>query len=159
MNMKGFAKSKTITVVIVALVAVALVVTMVFLLKGQPEDKPTQGDGTSQTDTSSTPSEDDDTSKADPTDTSKPNSSPKYFSALGILVSSLSDIATFILPRLLLDYIHNFHSQNFHKYSQHICSSCSVYLSHYRNYKKCRKFKSPLILMSGSSSRLSARSS
>ena len=73
MNMgKGFTKSKMITVVIVALVAVALVVTMVFLLKGQPEDKPTQGDGTSQTDISSTPSEDDDTSKTDPTDTSNP---------------------------------------------------------------------------------------
>jgi len=72
MNMKGFTKSKIITVVIVALVAVALVVTMVFLLKGQPEDKPTQGDGTSQTDISSTPSEDDDTSKTDPTDTSNP---------------------------------------------------------------------------------------
>jgi len=70
--MKGFTKSKIITVVIVALVAVALVVTMVFLLKGQPEDKPTQGDGTSQTDISSTPSEDDDTSKTDPTDTSNP---------------------------------------------------------------------------------------
>jgi len=69
---KGFTKSKMITVVIVALVAVALVVTMVFLLKGQPEDKPTQGDGTSQTDISSTPSEDDDTSKTDPTDTSNP---------------------------------------------------------------------------------------
>ena len=76
MNMgKGFTKSKMITVVIVALVAVALVVTMVFLLKGQPEDKPTQGDGTSQTDISSTPSEDDDTSKTDPTDTSKPTDS------------------------------------------------------------------------------------
>ena len=69
---KGLAKSKIITIVIVALVAVALVVTMVFLLKGQPNDKPTQGDGTSQTDISSTPSEDDDTSKTDPTDTSKP---------------------------------------------------------------------------------------
>ena len=57
MNMgKGFTKSKMITVVIVALVAIALVVTMVFLLKGKPEDKPTQGDGTSQTDISSTPS-------------------------------------------------------------------------------------------------------
>lgn len=75
MNMKGFTKSKIITVVIVALVAVALGVTMVFLLKGQPEDKPTQGDGTSQTDISSTPSEDDDTSKTDPTDTSKPTDS------------------------------------------------------------------------------------
>ena len=63
--------------VIVALVAIALVVTMVFLLKGQPEDKPTQGDGTSQTDTSSTTSEDDDTSKTDPTDTSKPTDTTK----------------------------------------------------------------------------------
>ena len=75
MNMKGFTKSTIITVVIVALVAVALVVTMVFLLKGQPEDKPTQGDGTSQTDISSTLSEDDDTSKTDPTDTSMPTDS------------------------------------------------------------------------------------
>ena len=39
MNMKGFTKSKIITVVIVALVAVALGVTLVFLLKGQQEDK------------------------------------------------------------------------------------------------------------------------
>ena len=74
---KGLTKSKIITIVIVALVAIALVVTMVFLLKGQPEDKPTQGDGTSQTDTSSTTSEDDDTSKTDPTDTSKPTDTTK----------------------------------------------------------------------------------
>lgn len=64
---KGLTKSKIITIVIVALVAIALVVTMVFLLNGQPEDKPMQGDGTSQT----TPSGDD-ASLADPTDTSKP---------------------------------------------------------------------------------------
>lgn len=48
---KGFTKSKIITVVIVALVAIALALTMLFLLKGQSEDKPTQGNGTSQTDT------------------------------------------------------------------------------------------------------------
>ena len=49
---KGLTKSKIITIVIIALVAIALVVTMVFLLKGRPEDKPTQGNGTSQTDPS-----------------------------------------------------------------------------------------------------------
>ncbi len=77
---KGLTKSKIITIVIVALVAIALVVTMVFLLKGQPEDKPTQGDGPSQTDPSGNGSSladptDDTSSTTDPTDTSKPTDS------------------------------------------------------------------------------------
>ena len=67
MNMgKGLTKSRIITIIIAALVTVALVV-MMFLLKGRPDDEPTQGDGTSQT----TPSEDD-SSTPEPTDASKP---------------------------------------------------------------------------------------
>lgn len=79
---KGLTKSKIITIVIVALVAIALVVTMVFLLKGQPEDKPTQGDDTSQTtpsgdDSSVTDPTDDTPSATDPTEPSKPTETSK----------------------------------------------------------------------------------
>ena len=71
--MKGFTKSKTIMMVIAALVVVALVVTMLFVLKGcQGEDVPVQGDGTSQT----TPSGDD-SSTTEPTDTSEPTDTTK----------------------------------------------------------------------------------
>lgn len=68
---KGFTKSKMITVIIAALVVVALVVAMVFLLKGQPEDRPTQGDGTSQT----APT-DNDSVTTDPTDVTEPTTVP-----------------------------------------------------------------------------------
>ena len=74
---KGFTKSRIITTVIVALVAIALIVAMVFILKGKSEDKPTQGNGTSQIDPSNNDSTitnptDDTSSTTDPTDTSKP---------------------------------------------------------------------------------------
>lgn len=70
---KGLTKSKTITIVIVALVVIALIVTLIFALKGfQNEDLPVQDDGTSQT----APSEDD-SSTTDPTDTSEPTDTTK----------------------------------------------------------------------------------
>lgn len=69
---KGFTKSKIIMVSLVALVAIALVVTMVFLLKGKPQDKPMQEDETTQTDTPPA-----DLPETDPTDTPVPESTPK----------------------------------------------------------------------------------
>lgn len=66
---KGFTKSKLIAVVVATLVVIALVVTMVFALKGCQDNKPTQG-GASQTDTSSEDTED--TSESDSDETSKP---------------------------------------------------------------------------------------
>jgi hypothetical protein len=47
--MKGFTKSKVILGAVAALVVVALVVAMVFALKGCQKDPFTQGDSTSQT--------------------------------------------------------------------------------------------------------------
>lgn len=71
-------KSTIIKVGIIALVVIALVVTLIFALKGcQNKDLPVQGDGTSQTDpsgddSSTTDPKDDTSSTTDSTDTSEP---------------------------------------------------------------------------------------
>lgn len=72
---KGSANSRVIVMVISALVVIALVVAMVFILKGCQGEPPVQGGNPSQTDTSGTDSGNGDTSVTD--DTSAGTSDPE----------------------------------------------------------------------------------